>query len=224
MTPEDLAAELRQQAIREADQSMTVFTKEAMQEADRSLTSVAEQAVRDTEQGMSLFTEELVKACTGQVTVQRAPFNFITFERPTPPPPKKSERFSTSYMDDAVFDLRDVLRRSEIELRRHLSDFDTLVGTGMSGALVIPALAVRLRRKFVIVRKENDDSHHGGNRLLGELGKRWVFVDDFTSSGATRDRVKARIQEDAEARRFETTHVASYYYNRYTSNTYQPTV
>ncbi len=60
---------------------------------------------------------------------------------------------------------------------------------------MIPTLALRLKKKFVLIRKEDDDSHHGGGRLLGELGERWIFVDDFISTGKTRDRVVQKISE-----------------------------
>jgi orotate phosphoribosyltransferase len=54
----------------------------------------------------------------------------------------------------------------------------------------------------VLIRKETDDSHHGKGRLLGELGERWIFVDDFVSSGRTRLRVIEKV-EDAK-REYET--------------------
>jgi orotate phosphoribosyltransferase-like protein len=50
-------------------------------------------------------------------------------------------------------------------------------------------------KKFVLIRKETDDSHHGKGRLLGQLGERWIFVDDFVASGHTRKRVIEKITE-----------------------------
>lgn len=101
--------------------------------------------------------------------------------------------FSTYYMDDAVFNLAEVIEHAKTALKD--VDFDTLVGTGFSGSIVIPALALALGKKFVLIRKETDDSHHGGGRLLGQLGARWIFVDDFVCSGRTRARVIAKINE-----------------------------
>lgn len=92
----------------------------------------------------------------------------------------------TGYLDEALTDLDGVIRRAVQHLRGE--DFDTLVGTGLSGALVVPTLAREMGKEFVIVRKEFDDSHHGGE-VVGVLGHRWVFVDDFVSSGDTRRRV-----------------------------------
>jgi orotate phosphoribosyltransferase len=122
-------------------------------------------------------------------------------------------RFNTYYMDRALFNLEEVIETAADRLRD--VDFDTLVGTGFSGSVVIPALALAMGKKFVLIRKETDDSHHGKGRLLGELGKRWIFVDDFVSSGRTRLRVIEKI-EDAK-KEYETTSemVGEYMYVNY---------
>jgi len=122
-------------------------------------------------------------------------------------------QFNTYYMDSALFNLEEVIQTAADRLRD--VDFDTLVGTGFSGSVVIPALALAMGKKFVLIRKETDDSHHGKGRLLGELGKRWIFVDDFVSSGRTRLRVIEKI-EDAK-REYETTSemVGEYMYVNY---------
>jgi len=122
-------------------------------------------------------------------------------------------RFNTYYMDSALFNLSEVIQTAADRLRD--VDFDTLVGTGFSGSVVIPALALAMGKKFVLIRKETDDSHHGKGRLLGELGKRWIFVDDFVSSGRTRLRVIEKI-EDAK-KEYETTSemVGEYMYVNY---------
>lgn len=73
-------------------------------------------------------------------------------------------------------------------------DFDTLVGTGVSGAVIVPTLARLLGVDFAIVRKENDGSH-GWHKIEGVMGERWLFVDDLVSSGATVRRVQQLIQE-----------------------------
>lgn len=95
--------------------------------------------------------------------------------------------------------------------------FDTLVGTGLSGALVVPSLARALTRqgqpevKWLIVRKP-EDSTHSSLPVEGDLGRRWVFVDDFIASGKTFRRVKDTIASLAHARKWETQLVASYEY------------
>lgn len=118
--------------------------------------------------------------------------------------------FETFYMDDAVFNLADVIEDAEEDLAD--VDFDTLVGTGFSGSIVIPSLALAMGKKFVLIRKENDGSHHGGGRPVGSLGKRWIFVDDFIYSGATMARVIDKVDQAARQRGVETEMIGSYLY------------
>lgn len=63
-------------------------------------------------------------------------------------------------------------------------DYDTMVGRGLSGAIVIPWLARALGKHWMIVRKEGDGSH-STEKVEGSLGQRWLFVDDLVSSGKT---------------------------------------
>lgn len=122
-------------------------------------------------------------------------------------------KFHTYYMDEAIFDLPTVIKRSKKDLAK--VDFDTMVGTGFSGSIVIPALAMAMGKDFVLIRKEGDDSHHGRGRLLGNLGKRWIFVDDFVSSGRTRVRVIQKILDavaDYPGQMPRTTMVGQYLY------------
>jgi orotate phosphoribosyltransferase len=101
-------------------------------------------------------------------------------------------------------------------------DFDTMVGMGLSGALVVPVLARALGKHWVIVRKEGVKSHSTFSRLAGELGQRWIFVDDFVGVGGTRAEVMKAITEDVERHNgyayegdhFETTYVGTYMYAR----------
>ena len=91
------------------------------------------------------------------------------------------------------------------ELRQSAKDqgikFDTIVGRGSSGMLIVPIVARILRKKWFIVRKDEEvqSSHDSSCKWMGELGKRWIFLDDFCSSGQTfrkvRDGVKAAVKE-----------------------------
>lgn len=63
-------------------------------------------------------------------------------------------------------------------------DFDTLVGVGVSGAVIVPILARLLGVDFAIVRKDNDGTH-GWNKIEGVVGSKWLFVDDLISSVAS---------------------------------------
>jgi adenine/guanine phosphoribosyltransferase-like PRPP-binding protein len=82
-------------------------------------------------------------------------------------------------------------------LREHLDEFDSIVGTGMSGVVPGVAVSLRLKKPLVILRKKDDDAHQysrlrdGGERWinLDKLGERSVWLDDFISQGSTRYRV-----------------------------------
>lgn len=128
--------------------------------------------------------------------------------------------FRTYYFDKAVRNLPAVIEKCKEALRG--VEFDTIVGTGFSGGVVIPALAMAMGKKFVLIRKENDDSHHGGGRLVGELGKRWIFVDDFVSSGRTRERVITKIADAVVGTDLGgTTMVGQYMYQRSQSGRFE---
>jgi adenine/guanine phosphoribosyltransferase-like PRPP-binding protein len=90
-------------------------------------------------------------------------------------------------------------------------DYDTLIGTGLSGALAVPALARAVGCSWAVVRKDGDCSH-SGNAVEGTVGRRWVFVDDLISSGDTRARVRAAMQLFSEMNDFETEYVGDYLY------------
>lgn len=101
----------------------------------------------------------------------------------TPADGDMRKRFRTGYMDAGVFDLGRVVNTAMNDLAD--VEFDTFVGIGMSGAVVIPMLAWHMDKHYVIVRKEDDDSHHGGSVPFGLMGERFIFFDDFISSGRT---------------------------------------
>lgn len=102
-------------------------------------------------------------------------------------------KFMTYYMDDALFRLESVIDHAMEDLSD--VDFDTIVGTGFSGGIVIPSLALIMGKKFALIRKDTDDSHHGSGLPVGEIGDRWIFVDDFIASGKTRKRVIKRVDD-----------------------------
>lgn len=104
-----------------------------------------------------------------------------------------NQPFRTAYMDEALFSLSSVIKEAKKNLAE--VEYDTLIGTGFSGGIVVPAMALALGKKFALVRKETDDSHHGRGRIMGEIGERWVFVDDFVGSGTTRRYVISKIND-----------------------------
>jgi len=133
-------------------------------------------------------------------------------------------RMKGGYFDRAYDDPTELIN----DARRALEsvNYDTMVGTGLSGALVIPTLAKALGKTFLIIRKDSENNH-SGLQAEGELGDRWIFVDDFISSGATKRRVMDVVEQIVENHsyrnynfttnkyeRSDVTFVGSYMYTR----------
>lgn len=103
-----------------------------------------------------------------------------------------------SYFDEILRDPKGV-----IEWARELLEgveYDTMVGTGLSGGIAVPQLAQALGKKYLIIRKAGEASHGMPGGAVGELGKRWLFVDDFISSGDTRWNVLRAVRDLVEMR------------------------
>jgi adenine/guanine phosphoribosyltransferase-like PRPP-binding protein len=95
-------------------------------------------------------------------------------------------------------------------------EFDTVVGTGLSGAVAASQLSRALRKNLAVVRKPRDGSH-SSNPVEGVLGKRWLFVDDLISTGDTFRRTRAAIEKVCAERGHEAEFVGAYLYEDYES-------
>lgn len=93
-------------------------------------------------------------------------------------------------------------------------EFDTIVGTGLSGTLVIPRLAKILKVDWAIVRKTEERSHRERCIEGTELGKRWLFVDDWVSTGATLRRVHQAVSDLCQSYEFDSEFAGTYSYQR----------
>src|SRR5689334_663398 len=115
--------------------------------------------------------------------------------------------FHSAFMLDRTLDMFEkVMKHSGVE-------FDTIVGTGLSGTLVVPFLAYFTNKHFLIIRKQDDRSTHSSTPGEGALGSRWLFVDDLIASGQTQKRVKEVVNSISAAGEFETEYVGMYLYN-----------
>lgn len=74
-------------------------------------------------------------------------------------------------------------------------DFDTFVVTGMSGAMAGTLLSHRLNKNLLVLRKNDDSTHHDTADYFGRLGKKWVFLDDLVSTGDTFRQVYNRMEK-----------------------------
>jgi hypothetical protein len=129
----------------------------------------------------------------------------------------------TGYIRAAFADPDDLVEKAKKALKD--VDYDTMVGTGLSGSLVIPILARACGKYWAIVRKQ--DNAHTSHTFEGQIGRKWIFVDDLIDSGRTRRRVKEVIQDATENRvtwdyrgetvknPYHTQYVGSYLYGAY---------
>lgn len=107
-----------------------------------------------------------------------------------------------------------------INAREQLADvdYDTMVGTGVSGAIMVPQLARELGKNWLIIRKPTDKSH-SDLPAEGMLGDRWIFVDDFIDFGGTKRMVLTAVEEIVKdygyyATEDPVTYVGDYLYQR----------
>lgn len=133
-----------------------------------------------------------------------------------PQPAPKPVTLHAYYLSEMLSEPEKVVKLAAAKLKK--VDFDTIVGTGLSGALIVPMLARKLKKHFAVVRKP--DNSHSGYPLEGTLGSKWLFVDDLISSGATYRRVRSVITKVAADYRLQTEFVGAFcYYNIIESST-----
>lgn len=128
-------------------------------------------------------------------------------------------REHTSYLHKAFFTTKALRDEAKVHLRG--IKFDTMVGTGVSGAIVVPRLAEAFGCEWMIVRKEKDGSH-SNHKHEGRLGQRWIFVDDLIDSGATHRRVRASIEALCEKKGHVSEYVGAYLYDGMTGTGFRP--
>ena len=115
-----------------------------------------------------------------------------------------------SYCEIFEQGLETLIRRARRTLAR--VSFDTMIGQGLSGSLFIPALARSMKKHYFIVRKEGENSHASYGVGEGRIGRRWLFVDDFISTGRTRETVASKVYEFCLDECWTTQFVGSYLY------------
>lgn len=117
--------------------------------------------------------------------------------------------FLSGYMDQLFRDPDHIVG----EAQRLLSDvdFDTIVARGISGTVAAAMIAREMRKDLLIVRK-GTEGNHGCYSVEGILGRKWLFVDDFISSGKTLREVYGRVKDAAGDYNWDTEFVGSFLY------------
>lgn len=98
----------------------------------------------------------------------------------------ESGGYSTSYFNDG-FNPDRVISIVDRYAAKFNIDFDSFVCLGLSSSVIVPVLAYHYKLPFLALRKPGVKCHDYGIGMVGRgtIGKRWLFVDDFVSSGRT---------------------------------------
>lgn len=94
------------------------------------------------------------------------------------------------------------------ERESSLPEYDTFIGTGLSGSIAAAILGHETGKMFAAVRKPGVE-HHSNGELEGRVGAKWLLIDDFISSGRTARRVFEVVSKRVE----ETTCVGGWMYD-----------
>lgn len=100
--------------------------------------------------------------------------------------------------------LRKVVYAMAKQIKESGIKFEVIAFTGVSGALVGPALAMKLNKTCAVVRRSNDDCHSTYS-VEGPTGPfRYIIVDDLIDSGRTIHRIQEAVLEHARPYSHET--------------------
>lgn len=100
-----------------------------------------------------------------------------------------------AYFSEVVNNPDMVIALAKVHL--HGVKFDTLIGTGLSGGMIVPLMGKSMHKHYALMRKPNDGSHASYSHYAGKIGTRFVFVDDFISTGHTWNRVLTQLHDVA---------------------------
>jgi hypothetical protein len=88
--------------------------------------------------------------------------------------------------------LRDRVNKAVRLLRPHADKFEAIAIRGYSGSLVGPAVAMRLRKDLIIIRKPSDNSH-SPYQVEGVQAGSYLIVDDQIATGKTINAIKDAV-------------------------------
>lgn len=97
-------------------------------------------------------------------------------------------------MKRAWDDRLNLIHEMWVTLKGRSLQYDGIVVSGVSGLVVGPQLAGLLGKHLAYVRKYNELTKND-SAVQGFVGDRWVFVDDFVSSGRTFANVCADVRK-----------------------------
>lgn len=78
-------------------------------------------------------------------------------------------------------------------LKRH--KFDAIAFMGISGTLIGPPVAMKLKKPFLLVRKPGHDSHSQWDVEGDYAAKSYIILDEFSETGDTKRLIREQIAE-----------------------------
>ena len=90
---------------------------------------------------------------------------------------------------------RRILNKLARNIRNANITFDSIAFRGMSGTLVAPTIAFRLKKNPVLIRKECDGSHSGRSIEANSEVVDYIIIDDLIESGTTIKRIVEAMDE-----------------------------
>lgn len=102
----------------------------------------------------------------------------------------------SSYLKNAMDSkqLPTLIRQLKKNIHESGVEFNAIAFRGMSGALVAPLLALRMKKGLIVCRKSSEQAHAGP--VEGHLqGGGYIIVDDFKASGRTICSIDKVIQD-----------------------------
>jgi hypoxanthine phosphoribosyltransferase len=75
--------------------------------------------------------------------------------------------------------------------------FDSIAFRGMSGAIVAPIIAMKLKKNLIMVRKNGEETHSLSKVEGFSRSKRYIIVDDFIESGETAANIYFEVKDFA---------------------------
>ena len=100
---------------------------------------------------------------------------------------------SCNYLNSVFLNTERIVDRICNRIKEKGYQFDSIVFQGMSGALISPILAYKLKKNMVLVRKEDDNSHSYLKIESRADIKSFIIIDDLIASGITMHRIFAQL-------------------------------
>ena len=81
------------------------------------------------------------------------------------------------------------------EILENEISFDSIACCGISGLLIAPVVAEKIKKNLIVVRKKND-TRYSPFQYEGVIPKTYIIIDDLVCSGKTIKHIMNTIQED----------------------------